>query len=65
MKFLIYILLLDVLLCGCTSSYLVTEKGEDGSLSYVDFNGEMKGETFSIELSNGTEREGEDVSMFI
>lgn len=58
MKGLVFVFVSATLLTGCMSSYVVSPLGGADSLSYQQFNDEVKANKVRIELTNGREMEG-------
>jgi hypothetical protein len=52
-----------MVLTGCTSSYIVSPLGGENFLSYQEFNDKARGETNSIQLSNGQQTEGRSIHV--
>jgi len=63
MKYLLSFFLLAFVLSGCTTSYLVSEKGEGDSLSYLEFNEEMRNEDIIVKLKNGDEINASNIQI--
>ena len=52
-----------ILLCGCSSSYVVCPQGGADSLSYHEFNGKIREDRVEIELSNSRTMLGNNLKI--
>jgi len=63
MKENVFAFISALMLTGCTSSYILSPLGVEGSISYQEFNNKTSGETNRIELLNGQQAEGRNVQV--